>query len=137
MGLYLCVFDDGDELEGVEVGSYADFGFFRDSVTELLEGGKTGDKYPTLILHSDCDGEWTLAECERLKGELEDISAKFRDLPAIQYQSDWQRHVAHFLGLKPTCLYDSFIDVDGEPVLERLSRLCSVAIQSGQSIVFQ
>ena len=38
MGLYLCVFDNDDELEGVEVGSYSDFDFFRSTVTELLEG---------------------------------------------------------------------------------------------------
>ena len=137
MGLYLCVFDDGDELEGVEVGSYADFAFFRHSVTERLEEGKTGANYPTLILHSDCDGEWSPAECERLRAELEDISKRFRDLPAVPFQADWQKQVADLLGLKPTCLYESFIDVDGEPLLERLRRLCDVALLNDQPILFQ
>ena len=41
MGLYLCVFDEDEELEGVEVGSYSDFEFFRSSVTELLEQGSS------------------------------------------------------------------------------------------------
>lgn len=39
MGLYLCVFDDDIELEGVEVGVYEDFNFFRDAVTATVEHG--------------------------------------------------------------------------------------------------
>ena len=66
MGLYLCVFDGEDELEGVEVGSYADFDFFRTTVTELLEEGSAGSRFATLIVHSDSDGEWSFSESERL-----------------------------------------------------------------------
>lgn len=74
MGLYLCIFDDDDEIEGLEIGAYSDFEFFCSTVTELLEEGVTGSKYPTLILHADSDGEWSPSECETLKRELEDIS---------------------------------------------------------------
>jgi len=137
MGLYLCVFDGDDELEGVEVGSYADFDYFRSTVTEVLEGGVSGKRYPTLIIHSDCDGEWTPSESEALKAELEDISERFKSALAKKFFAPWQEQVAKLVGLKPTCLYDSFIDVDGEPLLERLKRLCDVSIKSGNPIMFQ
>jgi hypothetical protein len=137
MGLYLCIFDDDDELDGVEVGAYSDFAFFRNSVTELLEKGVAGSRYPTLILHADSDGEWSPPECETLKRELEDISNRLRELPAVQFRADWQKHVGKSLGLNPACLYDSFIDVDGEPLLERLQRLCDAAIQGNKPILFQ
>lgn len=42
MGLYLCVFEGDDELDGVEVGSYADFGAFRSAVATHVEGGIEG-----------------------------------------------------------------------------------------------
>jgi len=52
MGLYLCVFDGEEELDGVEVGFYADFGTFRNAVVRHLENGKAGSRFPTLIHHS-------------------------------------------------------------------------------------
>jgi hypothetical protein len=121
----------------VEVGSYTDFDCFRTTVTEVLEAGLGGKKYPTLIIHSDSDGEWSAADSEALKKELHEISEHFRRLPAIEFASPWQASVAKLIGLKPKCLYDSFIDVDGEPLLERLNRLCDVAIQSNKPILFQ
>lgn len=137
MGLYLCIFEDGEEVEGVEIGSYADFDFFRNCVTDVLEGGKAGSKFPTLIEHSDCDGEWTPSECLMLREELTNISEAFKQLPAVGFQADWQKQVAKSLGLKPTSLYESFIDVDGEPLLERMLYLCQVSIERQQPILFQ
>jgi hypothetical protein len=137
MGLYLCIFDSDEEVEGVEVGSYSDFDFFRSSVTDLLEGGQAASRYPTIILHSDCDGEWTPTECVKLTEELLSISEGFKQLPAAEFRAPWQKEVAKSFGLKPLSLYDSFIDVDGEPLLERLLRLCEVAIEKQQPILFQ
>jgi hypothetical protein len=137
MGLYLCVFENDDELEGVEVGSYADFDFFRTCVTDVLEGGQAGSKYPTLIEHSDCDGEWTHTECVKLRAELANISEALKQLPAVEFQESWQKQVAKSSGLKPMSLYDSFIDVDGEPLLETMLQLCQVAIERQQPILFQ
>ena len=137
MGLYLCVFDDDRELDGVEVGSYADFQFFRETVTDLPEEGNAGSKYPILILHADSDGMWTQTECKSLKDELENISDDLKLFPAVQFRAEWQQQVGKSLGLRLSCLYDSFIDVDGEPLLERLIRLCDVAIKSEQPILFQ
>lgn len=137
MGLYLCVFDDDDELDGVEVGSYSDFDFFRCSVTELLEDGLAGSRFPTLIIHEDSDGEWSFKECESLRKELMTIASEFQQLPGIQFRADWQQQVGKSLGLKPASLYESFIDVDGELLLERLIRLCDVAIERALPILFQ
>jgi hypothetical protein len=137
MGLYLCVFDDGEELEGVEVGSYADFAHFRSNVIERLENGVAGSRFPTLILHSDSDGEWSPTDCEQLRQELRTIASSFQRLPAVPFHVEWQQLVGKSLGLKPTSLYESFIDVDGEPLLERLLHLCEMAIERDQPILFQ
>ena len=68
MGLYLAIFDDDEEIEGVEIGLYSDFNYFRDIVANELEDGKAGSKYPTLNLHSDCDGTWSVEESIKLPG---------------------------------------------------------------------
>ena len=137
MGLYLCVFDDDDELEGVEVGSYSDFGFFRSSVTELLEGGVAGSRFPTIIIQSDSYGEWSFTECESLRQELMTIASEFQKLPGIPFRAEWQQQVGKLLGLKPASLHESFIDVDGELLLDRLIRLCDVATERAMPILFQ
>lgn len=137
MGLYLCAFDDNDELDGVEVGSYADFEFFRSSVTEFLEGGVAGTRFPTLISHSDSDGEWSASECKALRHELMTIVSECQQLPSIQFRVEWQQQVGQSLGLKPASLYESFIDVDGELLFDRLIRLCDVAIERSVPILFQ
>lgn len=138
MGLYLCIFDDDDtEIDGVDVGAYSDFGAFRDTVAKKLEGGRAGTKYPTLMLHSDCEGEWTADDCERLKRELESIAAKFKELPQSDFSAEWQRGVAKTLGLRPENLYECFIDVDGEALIERLIALCQLAGRHETPILFQ
>ena len=73
MGLYLCIFDGDEDVDGVEVGAYADYNALRDCIVRELEAGEAGSRFPTFILHSDCDGEWTVAECQRLQGELTEI----------------------------------------------------------------
>jgi hypothetical protein len=138
MGLYLCVFDDDTEIEGVEVGMYDDFAVFRQTVTDILEGGRGyGSRFPTLLIHPDSDGEWTVEECKLLRRELETIAMEFQQLPSIPFNSHWQNEVAKSVGLKPATLFDSFIDVDGEPLLERLIGLCDAAISRAQPILFQ
>ena len=137
MGLYLCIFDDDNELEGVDVGSYADFEFFRNSVTALLEEGVGGRRFPTLIIHSDSDGEWSLPECLTLKEELISIAGGFQLLPGVPFRAGWQQQVSNLIGLRPTTLYESFIDIDGEPLIDRLIRLCDVAIEQQVPILFQ
>ena len=137
MGLYLCVFDGDDALDGVDVGGYDDFNSFRSAVVDHLEGGKAGAKYPTLIIHQDSTGEWTPEQCVQLEKELQSVAAAFQDMPPTDLNSGWQKEVAKLFGLRPANLYDCFIDVDGEPLIERLLTLCRLAQEHGQPILFQ
>ena len=137
MGLYLAVFDGDDELDGVEVGSYADFGVFRSAVAKHLEGGVEGSRCPTLMLHSDCDGQWSPEEASLLQGELAAITESFMDLPPEPLGDGWKPEVAKTFGLRPGNLYDCFFDVDGEPLLDRLMGLAQFSVERNLPIVFQ
>lgn len=117
MSLYLCVFEGSDEIEGVEVGPYANFNALRDAIASQLEGGTAGSRFPTLMLHSDCDGEWDLDACARLKTELSAIAAE--------------------AGLRHASAFGSFLDVDGQFLLERLQALVETALRRRQPILFQ
>jgi len=138
MGLYLCVFDAaGDEQEGVEVGSYADFNFFRDAVVATVEKGNAGAVCPVLNTHSDCDGEWTTEDARNLLVELAQIADVMRQYPPVEFNSEWKKQVAKTVGVNPETLLDCFFDVDGEPLVERLGQLAQVSILCGQPILFQ
>jgi len=137
MSLYLCVFDEDEELDGVDVGAYSDFGDFRNTIAKVLECGKAGSQFPTLMLHSDCDGEWNVGDCEKLENELETISAELKQRPPKGFFAEWQKNVAKQHGLRPENLYDCFVDVDGEPLLERLLGLARLAQRRELPILFQ
>ena len=138
MGLYLCILDtEEEEIDGVEIGMYEDYGHFLETITRVLENGIKGSRFPLLTLHSDCDGEWTPEECKVLLPQLGEISEAMRREKFISYKADWQKNLASTLGLKALTLYDSFIDVDGEPLLERMEKLTKVAIDHNLPILFQ
>lgn len=137
MGLYLCVFDSDVELDGVEVGSYADFNDLRDYVVRELEDGAAGSKFPTFIIHSDADGEWSVADSVKLNVELLEIILEMKNKPPIPFVSDWQKNVAMSIGLVPMSAFESFLDVDGEFVLERMCNLTAVALDRQLPILFQ
>jgi hypothetical protein len=137
MGLYLCVFDEENELDGVDVGSYADFNNFRGYVVKSLEGGNVGSRFPILNGHSDCDGEWSPRECVGLEEELNAIATSFKEIAPVDFTSEWQKRVVKLLGLQPRNLYECFIDVDGELLIDRLQALCRLAHQNNQPILFQ
>lgn len=138
MGLYLCVFDEsGDEIEGVEVGSYADFGDFRDAVTSLVEGGSLGGVCPVLTTHADSDGEWSSEEAKQLYSELTHIAEVFSKQPPVDFNVRWKLEAAKTFGLKPMNLGQCFFDVDGEELTERLKQLAKASIASGMPINFQ
>jgi hypothetical protein len=137
MGLYLCLFDDEEEVAGVEVGPYADYNAMRDYVVRELEAEKAGSKFPTFVFHSDCDGEWSLADCEKLCGEFAEIATALKARPPIKFVSDWQKTVAKSIGLVPQNAFESFIDVDGEFLLERLQSLVGTALKRRLPIIFQ
>ena len=137
MGLYLCIFDGDVEINGVEVGAYADFNYLRDYIVRELEGGRAGSRFPTFILHSDCDGEWSEGECRKLQGELAEITTTLKQHPAIAFNSDWQSTVAKSVGLIPQNAFESFIDVDGEFLFERFQGLVKNALERRLPILFQ
>ena len=138
MGLYLAIFDSDEEIDGLEIGSYADFGRFREVVSSSLEHGVAGSRFPVLMLHSDCDGEWTSAESKNLQAELRTIKGEFLDLPPIFFGPEsWQGQVARSFGIEPENLFDSFFDVDGEPLIDRLLDLARLSVKSGRPILFQ
>jgi hypothetical protein len=108
MSLYLCLFDGDRELDGVEAGSYGQFNAFRESAGNCAKGG--APSLPTLLGHSDCDGEWTPRECGELLGELAKIEPG---------------SVARF------------VDPDGAPLLGSLRRLAEIAVERQLPILFQ
>lgn len=137
----MCVFRSAaadEEVDGVEVGSYDDFHSLRSAVAQSLEKGQWGSRFPVLMSHSDSVGEWSPAEAIALAGELEIIGGEFGALPARPFAAgSWQEGVAKSLGLTPTTLGECFIDVDGEPLLERLGKLALTAARLDAAISFQ
>ena len=137
MGLYLCIFGGAEDIDGVEVGSYGDYNAFRDLVVRELEAGRAGSQFPTFVLHSDCDGEWSVADCEKLQHEFVRIAAALKQRPAVEFNSEWQKVVAKSVGLSPQNAFESFIDVDGEFLIERLQNLTKNALDRRLPILFQ
>ncbi|MPS29662.1 MAG: hypothetical protein E2576_07195 [Alcaligenaceae bacterium] len=137
MGLYLAIFDGEEELDGVEVGSYADFGTFRSAVATHVEQGVAGSRCPTLMEHSDCDGQWSSEEAALLQAELSMVAESFLELPPEPLGDDWKPEVARLFGLRPNSLYDCFFDVDGEPLVDRLMGLAQLSMQRNLPILFQ
>jgi len=138
MGLVLCVFKDRDAgaETGFSVGGYDDFGAWRDFIAKELEGGRWGSRFPTLMMHSDCDGEWSPAACATLKGELETISKEMAKLPVVPFPSPWQQGVAEEFRLTQRSALDCFITVDGENLADAIARLADLAIGVGKPITF-
>jgi hypothetical protein len=142
MGLYLCVFagpagGSDEELDGVEVGSYADFGAFREAVAGRLEPGGWGSRFPLLMGHDDADGEWSAGQAGELAEELRAIRAGFEALPPDGFGAPWQARLARDLGWQPASLAGCFLDVDGEPLLDRLIELAETAARAARPISFQ
>ena len=137
MGLYLCVFDGDEEISGVEIGSYGDFGHFRDTIRDLLEGGLAGSRFPTLMLHSDSDGRWSAREASILLTELNEIAEELHDLAPRPFLSGWQKELAAELNIEMDTLYDCFFDVDGEPLVIQMQDLCRTAVEQNLPILFQ
>lgn len=131
MSLYFCIFDGETEVTGWVFGHYSDFGYLRDVIAAKLGA----DHYPTLMQHSDCDGEWSPQELHKLRSELRAIGEQFRRLPVEQPSGAFE-HTAAYRGHAQN-LYDCFHNVDGENVFEALVALCDEGIRRGRPILFQ
>ena len=138
MGLYLAIFDnDQNELDAVEVGSYADFNFFRDAVIATVEKGMAGKKCPTLINHSDNDGQWTPVDASALLLELDAIARELPNFPPVELNAEWKLETARVFGITPKSLLDCFFDIDGISLVERLQDLSSLSVEKSLPILFQ
>ena len=136
MGLYLCVFRGDEELEGVEVGGYDDFERFR--VTARALDRRVFRRFGTLRADVKPNTHWSPREAARLARELAALGDRLRQLPPRPFaQGSWQEQVSRERGRAPASLYDCFIDVDGEPLLERLLGLCRVSIETREPSLFQ
>jgi immunity protein 70 of polymorphic toxin system len=137
VGLCLYVLDrdsggdqDPEELAACDVGHYGDFGWFRETIARHVNR----DDFPTLMLHSDCDGEWTLADIPLLETELRDIGSRLRQLPPEEPVGAFEHTADYRAGAQS--LYDCFHDVNGENLIEALLGLCAAARQHGRPITF-
>lgn len=139
MGLYLCVFDSmfENELEGVEIGSYDHFGYLRDTVEATLENGDWGSRFPVFMNHSDCDGEWPVSDLESLRREIVLIQNEFSRYPPTNLKYEWQRAIAKSRKIHSANLAECFIDIDGEPLFNRLLSIIDKAIMTSNPIIFQ
>lgn len=135
MSLYLYIPNGNDELDGMEI-CYAEFGIFRNAIVRELEGGVAGSKFPTLILHSDCDGTWSPSEAQALEQELRVISKELRRRPPIHIATEWRDLVLRRSEIRFKTLYDCFFDAQGEALLGRLTDLAKLSQQHGLPIVF-
>jgi hypothetical protein len=138
MSLVLCVYEDqeiGDDIAGFQVG-YGEFGAWRDFICARLEHGQWGSRFPTLMMHSDCDGEWSPQECDLLEQELRTIRGELEKLPVVPFHASWQQRVAQELGLVPKSALDCFINVDGENLVDAILRLADLATGLHKPISF-
>ena len=91
----------------------------------------------TLLNHSDCDGSWKVDECAQLKMELQEIKQIFINEPPDLSIIELKQDIFKFYGVKPENLFECFIDSDCEFLIDRLIKLCDLAIQENRSIIFQ
>jgi len=160
VSLYLCIIsededENGDnEIAGWQLGRYSDFGCFRDTISRHL--GATD--FPILMEHSDCDGEWSVAELQGLIVELETIGARFRTLPPEAPKATFEhtteyRDAGRILELErigpkaafehtveyrdgAISLYECFHNVDGENLFDALITLAREGIRAKRPISF-
>ena len=127
MGLCLCVFtEEGegeDEHAASDIGSYADFGAFRQAVARYLEASD----FPVLLLHSDCDGEWTVEELPALIKELDAIAAAFDRLPRALYVPSTNPSVS--VPADASTLSECYVDVQGEKLVDSIRRLARTGLE--------
>ena len=130
MSLYLAIFDGDEEVDGWALGHYSDFGYFRDAVAVRMR-----DECPTLMLHSDCDGEWTVEELPALRAELTAIGRAFERLPPEQPVGAFEHTANQRRGARN--LLECFHNVDGENLIAAMIALCDEGMRRGLPILLQ
>ncbi len=138
MGLCLYILDrdppfedeEPTELAECDVGAYSDFGAFRDLISKHLDDSK----YPVLMNHSDCDGEWPLEDIPLLERELRVIAKAFQKLPPEEPVGGLEHAAKYRVGAKS--LYDCVHVVGGRNIFEALLDLCAKARKFKRPIFF-
>lgn len=131
MSLYLTVFEHDAEHVGWVLGHYSDFAYFRNVIAVKLDA----KRYPLFLNHSDCDGEWTVAELPDLRREIRTIAEYFKELPPEEPIGAFE-HTAGFRR-NAKCLYDCFHNVDGENLFEAIVALCGEGERVNRAILLQ
>jgi hypothetical protein len=72
-----------------------------------------------------------------LRREFTDITESLKQRPPVPFTSEWQKAVSKSTGLVPQNAFESFIDVDGEFLLDRLLHLVEVSMERQVPILFQ
>ena len=131
MSLYLAVFDGELEIAGYAMGHYSDYDYFIETI-----GAKCGaEKYPTLLEHSDCDGEWSTDRISQLQSEIAAIRECLKAEAPIAPHDVFEHTTGYRVGARS--LYDCFHTVDGTNMLEALQALTETALRIRQPILFQ
>ncbi len=91
--------------------------------------------FPILMEHSDCDGEWSVAQLPGRVVELETIAAKFRALPPEEPKGAFEHTIEDRKGARS--LYECFHNVDGENLFDALIALAHEGIRAKRPISFQ
>ena len=141
MSLYLAVFatdSADDELDGIDLGSYGDFADLRSAVSGAVEDSPWGSRFPIFMNVPDNGPVWDVPSLHGLAREVESIRKGLAQHEARAFDAgSWQAGVARRQGLTPATLADCFIDVDGEPLLDRLAALVATAMSHERPIEFQ
>lgn len=87
--------------------------------------------------HPDSDGVWPVKDLPGLESELSEIEAGLERLPSQPFLAGWPRRTAQELSPGAMNLGESFIDVDGEPLVARLLSLVRTALTENLPIWFQ
>ena len=140
MSLYIAVFsndESDDEVDGVDVGSLEDYNAFRALITAEFRDGEGKRGLPLLLESADNQPGWRAEDVPALLDEIEVVRQAFMSRPAHDFgDGAWQARVLARLGVRPRSLNESVVDVDGEPLLDRLAALARAAIGLQRPVEF-
>ncbi|MFG0251629.1 MAG: Imm70 family immunity protein [Phycisphaerales bacterium JB038] len=140
MSLCIALFEDDlvdQEIDGLEWGGCDDFEAFRARVADELLEGDWRRGFPVLLTVVDNSAGWPADHVADLAVELRAIAEAFDALPSELHDPEsWQASVLAQLGREPSSLREFFIDVDGQPVIDRLLELAEQAATLDRPLSF-
>ena len=131
-----CLFEGDPDVARSEYGPYATHNALRAYVVRELEAGQAGSRFPMFMFHADCDEASSVADCENLRDELAAIAAAMKLRPAVRSAPGGPRAAVGSIGLVPQNAFESFVDAEGEILLERLQSQVDDLLKRRLPIVF-